>query len=93
MNHERDKQWYSTKDLFEMMNEIKLELVETQIQMKQVQRPEEDTQRRDGSHKKTLTKLVNQTIDAVNDMYAAKELKTTDLQRRKRYNLIGDSSS
>ena len=71
MNYERDKQWYSNKDLFEMMNEIKLELVETQIQMKRyndLRRTLNDVMK----SQETLTKLVNQTIDKVNDMYAAR---------------------
>jgi|LSQX01.2.fsa_nt_gb hypothetical protein len=70
MNYERDKQWYTNKDLFEMMNEIKLELVETQIQMKKyndLRRTLNDVMK----SQETLTKLVNQTINKVNDMDAA----------------------
>lgn len=70
MNDERDTQWYTNKDLFEMMNEIRLELVETQTQMKKyndLRRTLNDVMK----SQETLTKLVNQTIDKVNDMDAA----------------------
>ena len=65
------KQWYSNKDLFEMLNELKIELVKTQTQMKKyndLRATLNDVMK----SQETLTKLVNQTIDKVNDMEAAK---------------------
>ena len=66
-----EKQWYSNKDLFEMLNELKIELVKTQSQMKKyndLRATLNDVMK----SQETLTKLVNQTIDKVNDMEAAK---------------------
>lgn len=66
-----EEQWYSNKDLFEMLNELKIELVETQSQMKKyndLRATLNDVMK----SQETLTKLVNQTIDKVNDMDAAR---------------------
>ena len=66
-----EEQWYSNKDLFEMLNGLRMELVETQSQMKKyndLRATLNDVMKSQG----TLTKLVNQTIDKVNDMDAAR---------------------
>lgn len=71
MSDGRDKQWYTNKDLFKMLNEIKLELVETQVQMKRyndLRATLNDVMK----SQETLTKLVNQTINRVNDMDAVR---------------------
>lgn len=71
MNDERDKQWYSNKDLFEMLNGLRIDLVETQSQMKRyndLRATLNDVMK----SQETLTKLVNQTIDKVNNMDAAR---------------------
>lgn len=65
------EQWYSNKDLFEMLNELKIELVETQSQMRKyndLRATLNDVMK----SQETLTKLVHQTIDKVNDMEAAR---------------------
>lgn len=64
-------QWYSNKDLFEMLNELKIELVETQSQMRKyndLRATLNDVMK----SQETLTKLVNQTINKVNDIEAAR---------------------
>lgn len=64
-------QWYSNKDLFEMLNGLRMDLVETQSQMKKyndLRATLNDVMK----SQETLTKLVNQTIDKVNDMEAAR---------------------
>src|SRR5690606_37863843 len=66
-----EKQWYSNKDLFEMLNELKMELVKTQSQMKKyndLRATLNDVMK----SQETLTKLVNQTINKVNDIEAAR---------------------
>lgn len=66
-----EKQWYSNKDLFEMLNELKIELVETQSQMRRyndLRATLNDVMK----SQETLTKLVNQTINKVNDIEAAR---------------------
>ncbi len=66
-----EKQWYSNKDLFKMLNELKIELVETQSQVRKyndLRATLNDVMK----SQETLTKLVNQTIDKVNDMEAAR---------------------
>lgn len=71
MNDERDKQWYSNKDLFEMLNGLRMDLLETQSQMKKyndLRATLNDVMK----SQETLTKLVNQTIDKVNNMDAAR---------------------
>ena len=65
------EQWYSNKDLFEMLNELKIELVKTQSQMKRyndLRATLNDVM----ESQETLTKLVNQTINKVNDIEAAR---------------------
>lgn len=64
-------QWYSNKELFEMLNGLRMDLVETQSQMKKyndLRATLNDVMK----SQETLTKLVNQTIDKVNDMDAAR---------------------
>ena len=64
-------QWYSNKELFEMMNSIKIEMLETQAQMRkynELRRTFNDVMK----SQETLTKLVNKTVDKVNDMEAAR---------------------
>ena len=64
-------QWYSNKELFEMLNELKTELVETQSQMRRyndLRATLNDVM----ESQETLTKLVNQTINKVNDIDAAR---------------------
>lgn len=71
MNDERDKQWYSNKDLFEMLNGLRMDLLETQSQMKKyndLRATLNDVMK----SQETLTKLVNQTIDKVNNIDAAR---------------------
>lgn len=71
MNDERDKQWYSNKDLFEMLNGLRMDLLETQSQMKKyndLRATLNDVMK----SQETLTKLVNQTIDKINDIDAAR---------------------
>lgn len=71
MDNERGSQWYTNKDLFEMMNEIKLELVETQVQVKKyndLRRTLNDVM----ESQKTLTEIVHRNVDKVNDMKAAR---------------------
>ncbi len=66
-----EEQWYSNKELFEMLNELKIELVETQSQMRKyndLRATLNDVMK----SQETLTKLVNQTINKVNDMEAAR---------------------
>ena len=66
-----EEQWYSNKDLFEMLNGLRMDLVETQSQMKKyndLRATLNDVMK----SQETLTKLVNQTIDKVNDMEAAR---------------------
>lgn len=70
MNDERGNQWYTNKDLFEMMNEIKLELIKTQEQMKKyndLRRTLNDVM----ESQKTLTEIVHRSVDKVNNMEAA----------------------
>lgn len=66
-----EEQWYSNKDLFEMLNELKIELVEAQSQMKKYN-DLRATLNNVMKSQESLTKLVNQTIDKVNDMDAAR---------------------
>ena len=64
-------QWYSNKELFEMLNKLKTELVETQSQMRkynELRATLNDVMK----SQETLTKLVNQTVNKVNDMEAAR---------------------
>jgi len=66
-----EEQWYSNKELFEMLNELKIELVETQSQMRRyndLRATLNDVMK----SQETLTKLVNQTINKVNDIDAAR---------------------
>lgn len=73
-----DKQWYSNKDLFEMLNGLRMDLIETQSQMKKyndLRATLNDVMK----SQETLTKLVNQTINKVNDM------NTTWYSRRQTY--------
>lgn len=71
MNDKRDKQWYSNKDLFEMLNELKIELIETQSQMRKYN-DLRATLNNVMKSQETLTKLVNQTINKVNDIDVAR---------------------
>jgi len=67
----KGNQWYSNKELFEMFNELKIELVETQSQMRRyndLRATLNDVM----ESQETLTKLVNQTINKVNDIDAAR---------------------
>lgn len=71
MNDERDKQWYSNKELFEMLNELKMELIETKTQMRKyndLRATLNDVMK----SQETLTKLVNQTINKVSDIDTAR---------------------
>lgn len=71
MNDERDKQWYSNKELFEMLNELKMELIETKTQMRKyndLRTTLNDVMK----SQETLTKLVNQTINKVSDIDTAR---------------------
>ncbi len=71
MNDEKDKQWYSNKDLFEMLNGLRMDLVETQSQMKKyndLRATLNDVMK----SQETLTKLVNQAINKVSDIDAAR---------------------
>lgn len=64
-----EEQWYSNKELFEMLNELKIELVETQSQMRKyndLRATLNDVMK----SQETLTKLVNQTINKVSDIDA-----------------------
>ena len=66
-----EEQWYSNKELFEMLNELKIELVETQSQMKRyndLRATLNDVMK----SQETLTKLVNQTINKVSDIDVAR---------------------
>lgn len=64
-------QWYSNKELFEMLNKLKTELVETQSQMRRYN-DLRATLNDVIESQETLTKLVNQTINKVNDIDAAR---------------------
>ena len=67
----KDNQWYSNKELFEMLNELKIELVETQSQMRKyndLRATLNDVMK----SQETLTKLVNQTINKVSDIDVAR---------------------
>lgn len=66
-----EEQWYSNKDLFEMLNGLRMDLIETQSQMKKYN-DLRATLNNVMKSQETLTKLVNQTIDKVNDMDAAR---------------------
>lgn len=88
MNDERNKQWYTNKDLFEMMNEIKLEMVETQAQMKKyndLRRTLNDVM----ESQKTLTEIVHRNIDKVNDMEAARSSRRETFKDSKDIILLG----
>ncbi len=88
MNDERDKQWYTNKDLFEMMNEIRLELVETQAQMKKyndLRRTLNDVM----ESQKTLTDIVHRNVDEVNDMEAARSSRRETFKDSKDIILLG----
>ncbi len=66
-----EEQWYSNKELFEMLNELKIELIETKSQMRKyndLRATLNDVMK----SQETLTKLVNQTINKVNDIDVAK---------------------
>ena len=63
-------QWYSNKELFEMLSELKIELVETQTQMRKyndLRATLNDVM----ESQKTLTEIVHRNVDKVNDMEAA----------------------
>lgn len=83
-----DNQWYTNKDLFEMMNEIKLELVETQAQMKKyndLRRTLNDVM----ESQKTLTEIVHRNVDKVNDMEAARSSRRETFKDSKDIILLG----
>jgi len=66
-----DNQWYSNKELFEILNVLRMDLAETQSQMKKyndLRATLNDVMK----SQETLTKLVNQTIDKINDMDTAR---------------------
>src|SRR5690606_25061092 len=66
-----EEQRYSNRELFEMLNELKIELIETQSQMRKyndLRATLNDIMK----SQETLTKLVNQTINKVNDIDAAR---------------------
>ena len=66
-----EEQWYSNKELFEMLNELKIELIETQSQMRKyndLRATLNDVMK----SQETLTKLVNQTINKVSDIAVAR---------------------
>jgi len=71
MDVNENKQWYTNKDLFEMMNEIRLEMAETQAQMKKYNDLRE-TLNDVMESQKTLTEIVHRNVDKVNDMEAAR---------------------
>jgi len=64
-------QWYSNKELFEMLNELKIELVETQSQMRKYNELRR-TLNEVMESQKTLTEIVHQSVDKINDMEAAR---------------------
>jgi len=64
-------QWYSNKELFEMLNELKTELVETQSQMRKYNELRR-TLNEVMESQKTLTEIVHQSVDKINDMEAAR---------------------
>lgn len=71
-----EKQWYSNKDLFEMLNSLKDELKETQLEMKkynELRRTLNDVMESQGK----LTKIVEL---AMSDLA---ELKTSKAERRR----------
>lgn len=64
-------QWYSNKELFEMMNSIKIEMLETQAQMRKyndLRATLNDVM----ESQKTLTEIVHQSVDKINDLEAAR---------------------
>ena len=63
--------WYSNKELFEMLNELKIELVETQSQMRKYNELRR-TLNEVMESQKTLTEIVHQSVDKINDMEAAR---------------------
>lgn len=66
-----EEQWYSNKELFEMLNELKIELIETKSQMRKyndLRATLNDVMK----SQETLTKLINQTINKVSDIDAAR---------------------
>lgn len=88
MNDERDKQWYTNKDLFEMMNEIRLELAETQAQVKKyndLRKTLNDVM----ESQKTLTEIVHRNVDKVNDMEAARSSRRETFKDSKDIILLG----
>lgn len=87
MNSER-QQWYTNKDLFEMMNEIRLELVETQAQMKKYNDLRE-TLNDVMESQKTLTEIVHRNVDKVNDMEAARSSRRETFKDSKDIILLG----
>ena len=64
-------QWYSNKELFEMLNGLKMELVETQSQMRKYNELRR-TLNEVMESQKTLTEIVHQSVDKINDMEAAR---------------------
>ncbi len=88
MDDERDKQWYTNKDLFEMMNEIRLEMAETQAQMKRyndLRATLNDVM----ESQKTLTEIVHRNVDKVNDMEAARSSRRETFKDFKDLILLG----
>ena len=63
--------WYSNKELFEMLNELKIELVKTQSQMRKYNELRQ-TLNEVMESQKTLTEIVHQSVDKINDMEAAR---------------------
>ena len=66
-----EEQWYSNKELFEMLNELKIELIETKSQIRkynELRATLNDVM----ESQETLTKLVNQAINKVNDIDVAR---------------------
>ncbi len=88
MGDERGKQWYTNKDLFEMMNEIRLEMAETQAQMKKYNDMRE-TLNDVMESQKTLTKIVHRNVDKVNDMEAARSSRRETFKDSKDIILLG----
>lgn len=88
MNDERDKQWYSNKELFEMLNELKIELIETQSQMRRYNELRA-TLNNVMESQETLTKLVNQTINKVSDIDAARSSRRQAFKDSKDIILLG----
>lgn len=81
-------QWYSNKELFEMLNGLKIELVETQSQMRKyndLRATLNDVM----ESQKTLTEIVHQSIDKINDLEAARLSRRETFKDSKDIILLG----